>query len=125
MKRAILQILLMLLPMLVSAEGHIGYDVQIDGIYYKFNSSDLTASVSYEFQIIEQEVHNGGVSQSTYYKNHYSGDVVIPSEVAYEGNTYTVTSIDDYAFCVSENLTSVTIPNSVTSIGESAFYNCI
>ena len=35
-----------------------------------------------------------------------------------------VTSIGEYAFYDCESLTSVTIPNSVTSIDSSAFYNC-
>ena len=33
-----------------------------------------------------------------------------------------VTSIGEHAFCYCEGLTSVVIPNSVTSIGEEAFY---
>jgi hypothetical protein len=35
-----------------------------------------------------------------------------------------VTSIGDYAFFQCTSLTSITIPDSVTSIGESAFYKC-
>ena len=35
-----------------------------------------------------------------------------------------VTSIGDYAFAYCEGLTSVTIGNSVTSIGDQAFYGC-
>lgn len=36
----------------------------------------------------------------------------------------TVTSIGDFAFYGSRSLTSVTIPNNVISIGQSSFYNC-
>jgi hypothetical protein len=36
-----------------------------------------------------------------------------------------VTSIGEKAFEMCENLTSITIPASVTSIGDSAFFNCI
>ena len=35
-----------------------------------------------------------------------------------------VTSIGEYAFGYCSGLTSVTIGNGVTSIGDSAFYNC-
>ena len=35
-----------------------------------------------------------------------------------------VTSIGNYAFYDCDGLTSVTIPNSVTSIGDNAFYGC-
>ncbi|MEE0974940.1 MAG: leucine-rich repeat protein [Muribaculaceae bacterium] len=35
-----------------------------------------------------------------------------------------MTSIGDGAFCYCENLTSITIPNSVTSIKRSAFEGC-
>ena len=65
------------------------------------------------------EVHDANASITT---------ANIPETVTYQGTTYSVTSIGDDAFynplsnCSS--LTSVTIPNSVTSIGNSAFEGC-
>lgn len=61
----------------------------------------------------------GGPSQST-----YSGDVVIPAVVTYSDVTYSVTSIGYSAFGNCVNLTSVTIPESVTSIDMKAFEGC-
>ena len=58
----------------------------------------------------------------------YSGDVNIPSAVTYNSKSYSVTSIGNDAFNDAfddcSGLTSITIPNSVTSIGEGAFSDC-
>ena len=54
----------------------------------------------------------------------YSGAVVIPATVTYDGTTYPVTSIEAIAFWGSTELTNVDIPNSVTEIGQEAFANC-
>ena len=47
-------------------------------------------------------------------------DVVIPENI----DGYITTYIEDYAFMECINLISVTIPNSVTSIGTGAFFKC-
>ena len=49
--------------------------------------------------------------------------IKIPSNVESNGQTYTVTSIGDYAFA-SCYITSVDIPDGVTSIGNGAFLRC-
>lgn len=56
--------------------------------------------------------------------SNYQGDIVIPSEVTYQGISYSVTAIGEIAFLSRRELTSVEIPNSVTIIGEAAFLNC-
>ena len=93
----------------VMANAH---DFEVDGIFYDIlSSTDLTVKVTYE-----------GYSSNSY-KEEYSGVVIIPSSVTYNSRTYSVTSIGGCAFEDCSSLTSVTIPNSVTSIGNNAFWN--
>ena len=82
------------------------YDVEVDGIYY-----NLTPKANFA------EVTNG--------RNIYEGEITIPSSIKVNDTEYSVTIVGNSAFedCIS--LTSITIPNSVTSIGGFAFFYCI
>lgn len=84
------------------------YEFEVDGIYYNKNADGETVSVTY----------NKGEGTD------YSGSVTIPSKVTYDGTTYTVTEITQYAFRNNTQLTAVTIANTVTRIGRLAFSDC-
>ena len=75
----------------------------IDGINYSINDENKTASVV----------------KSSY--GRYSGHISIPESIEYNGEQYDVTSIGGSAFSGCSGLTSLTIPSSVTTIGEYAF----
>ena len=90
--------------------------------------------------------YNGGIATKQYYNSSSYETYYIPSslkEVTITGGTTisygafdncssltsitipnSVTSIGSYAFDNCSSLTSITIPNNVTSIGSYAFYNC-
>ena len=102
----------LLLAVVASLGTMFASDTQVGGIWYDFDSTSKTATVTFQGS-------NG--SDDSY---EYTGSVVIPASVVYNSETYSVTSIGDAAFGECSSLTSVTIPNSVTSIGNSAFAVC-
>jgi len=84
------------------------FDFEVDGLCYN-KLSDNQVEVTYKYV-------NG---------NSYSGNLSIPDIINYNGKTYNVTSIGNYAFNRCSNFTGpLIIPNSVTSIGDYAFYLC-
>ena len=103
MKKQLLFLVMMLLPVMASAfEGK----VEIKGICYHIITKGKKAKVV--------NLNNG----------KYLGNVIIPSTVSYDGVVCDVTSIGANAFSRCTGLTSVTIPNSVTSIDDQAFAYC-
>lgn len=100
--------LLLLLTVLMSMVGvkALAYDAMVDGICYNFPGTNAEVRSSREAGF------------------DYKGSIVIPETVTYLGTTYTVTGIAD-AFYGCNQLTSITIPKSVTSIGSYSFENCI
>ena len=55
----------------------------------------------------------------------FTGQLSIPSMITKDGTSFDVTRIGDSAFSKCENLISVSMPESLLFIGESAFSNCM
>ncbi len=101
MKQKLFSLLLMaFIPIAMMAE-----DVTIDGINYSVIKKTKQAEV---------------IKWTT---DKYEGNITIPDTVVYDDVICNVTKIGDDAF-KSSGVTSVTIPNSVTSIGSGAFSYC-
>ena len=90
-------------------DSPVNTEVEINGIKYKIISDT-------EVEVI--------------HKDDYSGDIIIPETVITNNKEYKVTSIGRGAFNINTNsdggckITSIQIPNNVTSIGRDAFQNC-
>ena len=99
------QLALFLALLLFSSSSALAYDCCIDGIYYNLHRFDNTATVMHLSD------------------NASVGAVVVPETISYNETTYTVTKIwSGFSYC--KDLTSVTIPKSVTSILDGVFSGC-
>lgn len=114
MKRFVVNLLMGFFFPIISLSSY-AYDFEVDGIYYNITSmSNLEVGVTYY--------------NNTDHNTTYSGDFVIPQNVNYNNKTFTVTSIERYAFgglSTGCKITSIEIPVTVTKIRDGAFRNCM
>lgn len=123
--------LLLIVFGLISFASH-AYDFEVDGIYYNVLSlSDLTCEVTYnaENKISQSLSFDGssGTSRLSYTYPSYRGEVTIPATVNYKGRILNVTGIGSYAFLNCTELTSLSLPSSISNISEtllSSRYGC-
>ena len=81
-----------------------------------FNEGILNYTVNADGTTVTVKLKQGATS---------SGSLSIPSTVTYNGNTYTVTAIANYAFYNCSGFTgTLTLPNTLVTIGNYAFGSC-
>ena len=114
-----LRTILLIITLIGTTTTATAYDFMVNGIYYNINGNNATVTYQY------REYYNNG-SLNYYYYNSNTGKVTIPETVTFNGETYTVTAIGDHAFCHHghEGITGISIPSTITSIGNSAFESC-
>lgn len=91
---------------------------------YDFYSTSPSGHVLYYRIVNDTDVYV--TWQNSTFPSYYnlSGAVTIPSFVTHGGNSYVVTGVDNSAFSSCFSITSVTIPNSVITIGIESFDSC-
>lgn len=105
--------LFLFLCLWLSSNFAVAYNLKVSykGLYYGLNYSDHTCIATWGTR---------PSSGSNTYNSYCSGAIVIPNSIVYEGETYDVTAIDEYAF-YNQKITSVVIGKNVKSIGNYAF----
>lgn len=102
-------LLLWVLSMVILPLSAVSYDFIEDGICYKLLSYGNFVEVNCD---------------DTQRISSYEGDIVIPTTVTHNGQEYYVVGIGDYAFYGCGNVTSVKMPETISSIGKYAFDGC-
>lgn len=82
---------------------------EVGGLFYK-------TAKGYSMDFVEVTGNPGG--------GKYSGDVVVPGTVEYDGITYTIKGVGNRAFEGCDDLRKVTISEGIYKIGAYAFYYC-
>lgn len=84
------------------------------------------------FELLDDEIENLSYSiiseddktAAVYDGCDAEGDIIIPHKINYNSEIYDVTMIDDDAFNPNSEMTSILLPNSIVSIGYTAFASC-
>ena len=120
--------LLLLASAIATSLSAAAYDFEWAGIYYNItgdNTVEVTRSDNYN------NTYSGSISVPDVLTNYRGYFVTKIGENAFAGSAVTsvsmpegITSIGQYAFSGCQNLESVTLPESLTTLGSEAFYGC-
>ncbi len=82
---------------------------------------------SYAYIVIDSENRTIAITYDTKDEGsttNYQGEIEIPEIVRYDNVNYTVVAIYEETFYLGLGITTVSIPETVTYIGDKAFYDC-
>ena len=111
-----LRTIMLAFALIGSTISAMAYDMSVNGVCYNITGNEA---------IVTYKDYNSGHGVYSYnYGSKYSGHVTIPDKVTYNGLTYNVTAIGEYAFANCTNMTSVAMPRTITTINSQAFRDC-
>lgn len=132
----------LLLCMLTMSHTINAYDFMVDGLAYNIldeKSVEVTSTIRISFELVDtiddfnlryinpywviEGVKTENPPMGINYPN-VSNSIAIPPNVSFQGQNYVVKQISDFAFAFTD-ITGIMIPPTITSIGKSAFENCI
>lgn len=97
-------ILMALLPFGISSAS--AADFSVGGLYYQvLSESEKTV------QVVKSD------------EGSYSGDITVPSVARFDGTDYTVEGIGDKAFYMNYGVKAISLPSTLKTIGNGAFYS--
>lgn len=114
MRKFLLHNLLVLVGLLYFTNAN-AYDFEVDGIKY-----NILPTEQKKVEVTHSKYNNNTWQYSTF----YTGNIVIPSSVEFNNQTYIVTKIGQQAFFHCKDLSNVTLPETLDSIEGQAFYAC-
>lgn len=109
MKTTILKSVMIVLVALFSLNANA--QTKIDGLYYYLSSGNMFNGWEHS-----ADVDDGDET--------YTGEIVIPSSVVYDGEVYPVTSTSMWFLSQCYDVTSVSLGRNIKSIGQASFYEC-
>ena len=84
------------------------YDFEVDGVYY-----DIVSMNGFTCKVVKESS-----------KSLYKGNIVIPSTISFNNKTLTVIEIADKVFKECSDLTGITIPSTISLVGDEMFNGC-
>lgn len=94
--------------------------VEVNGVtMYFLDNHDGTVSITYDQR---NPMHM--TSDNKFTLTDYVGELNVPAAITFKGNTYQVTGVTEGAFMNNTQLTKVTLPTGIKTIGQMAYFGC-